>query len=60
MIVDIDKKTLAILNNEISGKQPEPRSDHCAVILEDKMYIMGGKNVDENLQYNDLWCFDIE
>lgn len=38
---------------------PEARAGHSAVIHENKMYIYGGKDVD-NKRLDDLWVFDFE
>jgi N-acetylneuraminic acid mutarotase len=41
-----------------SGKGPQPRAGHSAVVHENKMYIFGGKDEDNEKQ-KDLWCLDL-
>ena len=48
-IIHIASKKLIITNDIIDSQFPAPRCDHAAVIIDNKMYIMGGKNVEENL-----------
>ena len=57
-IIHVASKKLIIANDIIDSQFPDPRCDHSAVIIDHKMYIMGGKNIQENLQFNDLWMFD--
>jgi len=41
------------------GKGPVARAGHSAVIEDDKMYIFGGKDEDNEKQ-KDLWCLDLK
>jgi N-acetylneuraminic acid mutarotase len=42
----------------VSEECPEPRAGHSAILFEDKMYVYGGKN-EENNKLNDFWSFDL-
>lgn len=39
------------------GPEPIPRAGHSAIMFEDKMYVFGGKDED-NEKLKDFWCFD--
>ena len=42
---------------ETKGNHPEPRSDHCAAVLNGQMYIFGG--ISGENQFNDIWKLDL-
>jgi hypothetical protein len=54
---DTVKDTWTCLCQHSLENTPAPRNNHCAVILNDKLYIHGGW--DGYHVFNDLFCFDI-
>lgn len=54
----VERKEWQIVVN-IAGRIPEPRVAHSAVLYKENMYMFGGKNVEMNENYNDLWVLDI-
>ncbi|CDW74556.1 kelch motif family protein [Stylonychia lemnae] len=58
-LIHVQSKKWIIANDLINSPFPLARCDHAAVLLGDKMYLMGGKNIELNMQFNDLWLFDI-
>ena len=41
----------------LGGPEPQPRAGHSAIMYDEKMYIFGGKDED-NEKLKDFWCFD--
>jgi N-acetylneuraminic acid mutarotase len=58
-IYDILKNTWQKLDTEGLEIKPEQRSGHSAIIKDDKLYVFGGKN-EENNKLSDFWAFDLK
>lgn len=52
---DTNQNTLTQVNSK--GVHPEPRSDHCAAVLDNNMYIFGG--ISGEHQFNDIWKLNL-
>ena len=55
--IDIDSMTWH--KPTCAGRGPGARYGHCAVVIDYKVYIFGGRGP-RGLLYNDLWCLDVE
>ena len=49
---------------KVNGSLPAPRFSHTSSVVHSKMYIFGGKNVNNNnfnhyINFNDLWVMDL-
>ena len=54
---NIEKGEWEVLLPDKDSKLPQPRAGHSAIVYDDKMYVFGGKDED-NEKLKDLWCFE--
>lgn len=55
---DFNSKIWSEIEADKAFTPPQPRAGHSAVIYEDKLYIFGGKDED-NEKLRDFWSFDL-
>eukprot|EP00347_Sterkiella_histriomuscorum_P018025 403347073 len=58
-ILNLNQNKLQNINEQIKGSLPSERCDHTATIYEEKLFISGGKNLELNIQFDDLWMLDL-
>ena len=51
----VEKKM--ICENSTDGSCPKPRASCSSAVYQDKLYVFGGQD-DDNNKLDDLWCFD--
>lgn len=56
--VDVETLVCTKLNSKTKGPTPSPRGGHSAILLEDKMLIIGGN--DKTTEYKDMYFLDLD